>query len=158
MQLPNIVQRGRVIYSGVAKNDRLKDHLVDEENRGELDNLDGEIVLLRAMLKILVEKYGERVVDDELLDILEFGTDFDTIDKQTRALVNLVDKISTSIKRKYEVLQIAGSTITRERVREYVNSIQLALGQSLRNECPHCKKLHNQRDTAIEAIRRVGEL
>tara|TARA_R110000824_G_scaffold82277_7_gene206297 strand:- start:1332 stop:2048 length:717 start_codon:yes stop_codon:yes gene_type:complete len=158
MNLPNIVQRGRVIYSGVAKNDRLKEHLVDEENRGELDNLDGEIVLLRAMLKILVEKYGERVVDDELLDILEFGTDFDTIDKQTRALVNLVDKISTSIKRKYEVLQIAGSTITRERVREYVNSIQLALGQSLRNECPHCKKLHNQRDTAIEAIRRVGEL
>jgi len=158
LDLPNVVQRGRVIYSGIAKNDRLRDHLIHEENRSELDNLDGEIVLLRAMLKILVEKYGEQVVDDELLDILEFGTDFDTMDKQTRALVNLVDKITTSIKRKYEVLQIAGSTLTRERVREYVNNIQLALGQVLRNECPHCHKLHKQRDNAIEAIRRVGEL
>ncbi len=158
MELSNVAQRGRVIYSGIAKNDRLRDHLHNEEKRGELDNLDGEIVLLRAMLKILVEKYGEKTVDDEALDILEFGTDFETIDAQTKALVNLVDKISTSIKRKYEVLQIAGSTITRERVREYVNNIQLALGQVLRNECPHCRKLHNQRDTAIEAIRRVGEL
>ena len=64
------------------------------------------------MLKILVEKYGEKIVDDETLDILEFGTDFETIDAQTKSLVNLVDKITASIKRKYEVLQIAGSTIT----------------------------------------------
>jgi hypothetical protein len=150
--------RGRVIYSGIAKNDRLKEHLVQEEKRSELDNLDGEIVLLRAMLKILVEKYGEKMVDDETLDLFEYGTDFETVDAQTKSLVNLVDKISSSIKRKYEVLQIAGSTITRERVRDYVNQIQLALGQVLRNECTHCKKLHHQRDNAIEAIRRVGEL
>ena len=150
--------RGRVIYSGIAKNDRLKEHLVQEEKRSELDNLDGEIVLLRAMLKILVEKYGEKMVDDETLDLFEYGTDFETVDAQTKSLVNLVDKISSSIKRKYEVLQIAGSTITRERVRDYVNQIQLALGQVLRNECTHCKKLHHQRDNAIDAIRRVGEL
>jgi len=150
--------KGRVIYSNIAQNLRLREHLQSEEKRTELDNLDGEIVLLRAMLKILVEKYGEKVIDDELFDILEVGTDFDAVDQQTRSLVNLVDKISTSIKRKYEVLQIAGSTITRGRVREYVASIQLALGQVLRNECPHCHKKHNQRDQAIEAIRRVGEL
>tara|TARA_B100000029_G_scaffold161347_2_gene157307 strand:- start:87 stop:740 length:654 start_codon:yes stop_codon:yes gene_type:complete len=150
--------KGRVIYSGIAKNSRLKDHLQQEETRTELDNLDGEIVLLRAMLKILVEKYGEKVVDDELFDVLEYGTDFDTVDQQTRSLVNLVDKISSSIKRKYEVLQIAGSTITRARVREYISSIQLSLGQVLRNECPHCHKKHNQRDQAIEAIKRVGDL
>ena len=150
--------RGRVIYSGIAKNASLKEHLQQEEKRGELDNLDGEIVLLRAMLKILVEKYGEKMVDDETFDLLEFGTDFETIDAQTKSLVNLVDKISSSIKRKYEVLQIAGSTLTRDRVRDYVNQIQLALGQVLRNECPNCKKLHHQRDNAIEAIRRVGEL
>jgi len=153
--LPN---KGRVIYSGIAQNARLREHLQQEEKRGELDNLDGEIVLLRAMLKILVEKYGEKMLDDETLDLLEFGTDFATVDAQTKSLVNLVDKISTSIKRKYEVLQIAGSTLTRERVRGYVNEIQLALGQVLRNECPSCKKLHHQRDNAIEAIRRVGEL
>ena len=110
------------------------------------------------MLKILVEKYGEKMVDDEIMDLFEYGTDFETVDAQTKSLVNLVDKISSSIKRKYEVLQIAGSTITRERVRDYVNQIQLALGQVLRNECPYCKKLHHQRDNAIEAIRRAGEL
>ena len=153
--LPN---KGRVIYSGIARNERLRNHLQDEEKRGELDNLEGEIVLLRAMLKILVEKYGEKIVDDETLDILEFGTDFETIDAQTKSLVNLVDKITASIKRKYEVLQIAGSTITRQRVRDYMNQIQLAIGQVLRNECPHCLKLHNQRDQAIDAIKRVGEL
>ena len=48
-------EKGRVIYSGIAKNPRLKEHLQQEEKRGELDNLDGEIVLLRSMLKILVE-------------------------------------------------------------------------------------------------------
>ena len=152
------VERGRVIYSNVATNSRLKEHLHQEEKRTELDNLDGEIVLLRAMLKILVEKYGEKVLDGETLDLLEFGTDFETVDLQTKSLVNLVDKISSSIKRKYEVLQIAGSTITREKVRNYMNQIQLALGQTLRNECPHCHKLHNQRDNAIESIKRVGEL
>ena len=152
------VDKGRVLYSVVTKNSTLREHLVNEEERLELDNLDGEIVLLRALMKILVEKYGQKVVDGETMDIIELGSNFNDVSSQTKELVNLVDKISAGVKRKYEVLQIAGSTVTRERVREYMAQVQLALGQVLRNECSHCHELHNQRELALNSIKRVGEL
>lgn len=153
-----VVTNSRVLYSTITSNNRLREHLVDEEERVDLDNLDGEIVLLRALMKILVEKYGQKVIDGELQDIIELGSNFNDASSQTKDLVALVDKISAAVKRKYEVLQIAGSTVTRERVREYMAQVQLALGQVLRNECQHCHKLHNQRDVALESIQRVGEL
>mgnify|MGYP001426465914 CR=1 FL=1 len=68
--------RGRVIYSNIAQNLRLREHLQSEEKRTELDNLDGEIVLLRAMLKILVEKYGEKVVDLAFFYLLDRKSSF----------------------------------------------------------------------------------
>ena len=152
------VPKGSVLYSHITGNTRLRNHLIEEEKRSELDNLDGEIILLRAMLKILVEKYGEKTVDGETLDIIELGSHFADVSLQTRELTALVDKISAAIKRKYEVMQIAGSTITRDRVREYMTNIQLALGQVLRNECSSCHESHGQRDSALEAIRRVGDI
>lgn len=152
--------KGKILYSEVATNNRLRSHLSQEEDRTELDNIDGEIVLLRAMMKILVEKYGHSVADDtgEIIDIIEFGTSFDEIESQTKAIVNLVDKISAGIKRKYEVMQIAGNTVTRERVREYLSQIQIGLSQVLRNECPKCRHQHNMRDTAVKSIKSVGEI
>jgi hypothetical protein len=70
----------------------------------------------------------------------------------------MVDRLSETIKRKYEVMKIAGEVIPRETVRAYVEQVITILNQTLRNTCPECNHNHNLRDRCLAALDILGSL
>jgi hypothetical protein len=142
-------------YSSIVKYDRLRKALSVEESRENLDNLDGEIILIRAMIRVTAEDFGLALNDDgEVVQSSNPGA----IRGHALEITTLIDRLTSSIKRKYEVLQIAGETIPRERVRSYINQLQLILNQTLRDQCQFCSRTHNLRSMTFDALALLGDI
>lgn len=149
-------------YISLIKHKRLREIYTYEETREQIDSVDEEIILMRSLIKLLSEQFGLGIKDgedeDEDEDEGEELFDFNSVHDQASKLTGLIDKLSTAIKRKYEVLEIAGAVIPRDAVRAYVNQVQLELNRILRNTCRHCGAEDGQRDKALEALAKVGSL
>lgn len=148
-------------YHLVVKHKRLREILEYEDARGQVDNLDSEIVLIRSMIRLLAERFGMVVEESDAgsYDIIEDSLlAFEPLRAQATDMVKLVDALSGTIKRKYEVLQIAQAVVPRETVRAYVSQIQSILNQTLRNRCPNCGFLHNMQERCLTALALLGSL
>lgn len=143
----------------VLRHQRLRELVDTERMRENLDSLDNEIVLLRAMIGLLSEKYGFVIGEDDEGNREEMpAVTFSQFDEQSRAIAKLIDSLSGTIRRKWEVLQLGGAIIPRETVRAYISQIQAILNQTLRNSCPKCGAVHNMRENALAALRLLGGL
>ena len=139
-------------YTEVVKHQRLKELLSEQDTEAFLDNTDGEIKLIRAIIKLLAENLGMSLsTDGEELSVTAMKHD-------AAEIIAMAAQLSIAIKRKYEILQIAGETIPREKVLSWVNQIQLILNNTLRDTCPHCRRDHGMRSRAFEALKMLGDL
>lgn len=153
------------VYSLDVKHKRLKELVESEEARsklGTIDNLDGEIKLLRAMIRITAEAFGQELQvqgegDDASFSVVEVE-DPDVLRSHVSSITHFVDRLSTLIKRKYEILHISGETIPRERVRQYVTSIQIILNNTLRDICSECGHKHGMQSEVLKQLYILGDI
>jgi hypothetical protein len=149
-------------YTIQIKHIRLKQLYEEEElrsNLGQLDDTDDMIMLVRALIRVIAEEFGQALVTGEDgIPRLEQTIDPGVLRGQVGDIVHMIDRLSASIKRKYEILQLAGESIPREKVRAYVTRIQLILNQVLRDSCSECGHVHNMRDNAIKSLFVLGDL
>ena len=153
------------VYAIDVKHKRLKEFVESEEARsklGSIDNLDGEILLLRAMIRVTSEVFGEELRlkgegEDATFSVIE-SQDPDVLRSHTSNTVHYVNQLSTLIKRKYEILHISGETIPRERVRQYVTSIQIILNNILRDTCSECGHKHGMQGEVLKQLYILGDI
>lgn len=149
-------------YSLVVKDTRLQQLLLEEENRENIDNLDNEILLARAMIRYLAEKFGVSLnigteKGDEPIEVNN-PIGLRLITSEIQEIMRLTAFLSSLIRKKYEIMGLAGEVLTREAVRQYVAQIQLLLNNILRNTCPECHFEHNQRDQVMAGLALIGNL
>ena len=147
-------------YHLVVQNERFKD-LIEEEyrNSSAMDNVDGEIILLRAMIKLLAEKFGlQLAINSDGSAEEEQTIAYQVIGSQGKQIVNLIRELSKTIKQKYEVMQMAGDMISKETVYAYMREAQIVLQNTLRNTCKDCGAEHNMRDNAVTALGILGNI
>lgn len=140
-------------YGVVIAHQRLRDLYFDEERRENPDDLDREVLLIRAILMLLAEQFGMEISEDDP-DTFKVTS----ISAHANEVGKMVDRLSETIKRKYEVMKIAGEVIPRETVRAYVEQVITILNQTLRNTCPECNHNHNLRDRCLAALDILGSL
>tara|TARA_Y100000310_G_C20686859_1_gene819564 strand:- start:1 stop:651 length:651 start_codon:yes stop_codon:yes gene_type:complete len=150
----------RFSYEEVLQNPRLVEIYREQEAQADLDNLDKEIVLLRSLVVVVAENFGVELKKDEdsneiLLNIVENPS---VLRGQASQVIGVVRELTSAIKRKYEVLQIAGETIPREKVIQYVTQVRMVLNQTLRDHCPNCHENIHMRENAAEALSLIGDL
>lgn len=151
-------------YREVVKHQRLSELIAEEENFGDLDNLDGEIVLIRAMLKLLAESFGLTLTfTEEGLAQTAEGYEkrseaYISLNSQAKSVIELMNLLSSTLKRKYEILQISNEVISRSVVRHYITQLTLIAQRTLRNSCAKCRHAHNQRDNLIAAWKLIGDI
>tara|TARA_Y100000310_G_scaffold345002_1_gene461100 strand:- start:14640 stop:15287 length:648 start_codon:yes stop_codon:yes gene_type:complete len=161
-EVKEISLRDENVYVLDVRHKRLNELVASENARSELgglDNLDNEIVLLRAMIRMSAEKFGFDLIpdgDDGL--IVGEVEDPSAIRQHIATITHFIDRLSQLIKRKYEILHISGETISRERVRSYVTNIQIILNDELRDSCSECGHKHNMRKKALDKMFVLGDL
>jgi len=151
-------------YREVVKHQRLQELIAEEENLGDLDNLDGEIVLIRAMLKLMAESFGLTLTfTEEGLAQTNEGYEkrseaYISLNSQAKSVIELMNLLSSTLKRKYEILQISNEVIPRPVVRHYITQLTLAAQRTLRNSCSKCKQEHRMRDNLMAAWALIGDI
>ena len=152
-----LAKKNGTAYSIYVQHERLKKILTEEEANAESDNLDGEISLIRGMIRLMAEEFGFEI-DEDMTQERIFGRTA----TQVQQVAKLVDRMAGLIERKYRVAAIAGEMVPREAVRAYIQSLQNVLITVLTNEtrCPKCKAQikHDMYDKAFAAMRLVGSL
>lgn len=151
-------------YREVVKHQRLQELIAEEEDLGDLNNLDGEIVLIRAMLKLASESFGLTMnfTAEGLADTDEGwekrSEAYLAFNPQAKQLIELMNLLSSTLKRKFEILQISNEVIPRPVVRHYITQLTLAAQRTLRNSCARCKHEHNMRDNLMTAWALIGDI
>ena len=145
-------------YKALVKHQRLRELLTEEAANPNIDSLDGEIILLRAFIKLLAEKFGFEQVYHDGKPSFEPIEGFGAFVEQIMPVAKLLERLTDAIERKYTILGIAGAVIPRDTVRAYMNQVQLVLLKTLRNDCPMCHKTHGMKDQAIGALELLGSL
>ena len=140
----------------VIKNDRLKQLFDQEMNSGSIDNMDSNIALISAMIKMTAEGFG-MVYDTDAEGMIETDNP-NVLRSQSLEMAALIRQKSAIIKDKHQVMQIAGETIPRSLVRSYALQMQLAVAKILRDTCPHCHKVHNMRTDVLAELNDLGGL
>ena len=146
-------------YNLVIKHQRLAELFRQEMKVADPDNLDKEITLIRSMIKLLAENFGagDNIDFEAAIEGKLDGT-FTTIRDEAIDIAKLVDNLSSTIRKKHEVLRMAGEMISRDVVRAYMLQIQLVLNNTLRNTCQHCRRTTNARDQCLAALQALGNL
>tara|TARA_Y100000310_G_scaffold39329_1_gene36929 strand:+ start:1968 stop:2681 length:714 start_codon:yes stop_codon:yes gene_type:complete len=145
-------------YSVIIQHERLKELMEYEDARESIDNLDDEIRLTRAMIRLYLEGFGFAAKTNKEGELIVKEKHVSQLGSQAGEIIILVKALKDIIKGKYEILQIAQATIPREVVRAYILRIELILNKTLRDTCPHCKKSHDMRTTVLDAIKLIGNL
>lgn len=143
-------------YGKIIQDSRLKQYFSDVAAAGDLDNLDEEITLLRAFILHELETFGVEYDENEK-GLIEIKSEF-SLGIQRDNISGRITQLSTLIKRKYEVLQISGEVVSRDRVREYISMIELTIDRILDNTCSECRHEHGLRDKTIQALSELGDL
>ncbi len=149
-------------YSLVVQNDRLKQLLEEEETRENIDNLDNEILLSRALIRFLAEKFGVSlnvgIEEGEPALEIDNAVGLRLITTEIQEIMKLTAFLSSLIRKKYEIAGLAGEVLTREAVRIHMTQIQILLNNTLRNTCPNCQEPHNQREQVMAGLALIGSL
>lgn len=153
---PDLVSSTNTKYGSVVSHGRLKEILIQQEAVENVNNIDGEIILVRSMIMLSAENFGLLIKDDED-GTIELSSMPD-LAWQRREIQSSVSLLSTLIKRKYETAQIAGQIISREAIVQYMNRVQLVLDGILKNQCPSCNAEHGLRDKVIDELEKIPAL
>ena len=139
----------------VIKHTRLRQLFEQERNKENIDNIDGEIALISSMIQLTGETFGMKMKEDGTYVEVSSNS---LLAAQAHSLSVLIDRKTVLIKRKWELLQIAGDVFEKGRVRAYVSSIQTVINDILRDECRNCGAKHNMRERVFAAFKLIGSL
>jgi len=145
----------------VIKNERLSEIVKGLKEEGGLENLDSEILLLKGLIYFTAEHVGVKAsVDEDGVVTLETNPSHPPTSFLADAtyISRTIDRLSETIKRKYEILQIAGMVIPRDAVRSYLQQLSTSIDQVLRDTCSECGHEHGMRDKVITALELLGDL
>lgn len=151
-------------YSLQVTNERLKAILQEEEHNSDLDNLDGEIILVRGMIRLLSESFGLKLDITTIKDLSEAATSpsmteaYLSMSDQTRDAMRLINNLAALIKKKYEILSMADAVIPRHVVDSYINQIKVTLMNTMKNTCPSCHAETGQRDAVMIGLSLIGSI
>lgn len=149
-------------YATVVTHRRLRELLIEEYAAPDVDNLDHEIILLKAIIRLLAENFAIKltydkdglVVDEEEEHIQGFYQ----ITEQSVEIRKTINDLSNTIKKKYQVMLLAQETIPRTRVRSYIGQILNILNSTLRNTCESCGHDHQTLNNVQQSLGLIGEI
>lgn len=141
--------------TNVVQNEQLRAILAAEYTNQDIDGLDDEIVLMKALIKMQATRLGVKTYWDED-DKLVIEQDDSNLTDEAKEITRSIVLLSNVIKNKYQVLTISREAIPRDRVQAYVGQILAILNSTLRNTCESCKHEHNMQKTVIESLQLLG--
>jgi hypothetical protein len=127
-------------------------------NKGELDNIDNEIALMRSMIMWSVEQFGKRVLIDKEGEAFIVDVAPQELRKDIADFTGIIQKLTQAIKAKYEIHQIAAEMIPRGQVKAYMAQVVTILNNVLRDTCSQCKHEHGMRTKTIQTLQGLSAL
>lgn len=152
-----LIEHAENSYAAAVKNEKLRALITKEAANEQLDNLDGEIILIRSFIKLICEDFGIGIEEDDEtgnLSVIRFMA----LSSEAKTIAGLVEDLSKLIEKKYRISQMAGENVPRETVRAYINQIQIVLSKVLRNNCAKCGDQHNMLDVTFAGLALVGNI
>jgi len=143
-------------YALYLKHSRLRALFEEEATNENIDNLDNEIVLLRAMLKLMSEEFGVDFLAGE--SETEKLIQFNATASQIKSISQTIKQLGDLIEQKYRLMHIAGEAIPRESVRGYIGQIQNILAAVLNNQCVKCGHKHDAATKVFTSLRQLGTI
>ena len=144
----------------VVENEQLRAILAAEYEAHNIDSLDDEIILLKAMIKMLAATFAIKVIwDGDGLAEVEPGEELEGwrgLTEQSREIGRTITQLANVQKSKYQILQMARETIPRSDVQAYIGQIITIIQNSLRNSCEHCGHEHNMLNNVITSMDIIG--
>lgn len=146
-------------YSLDVTNEHLARIINEEANRQDVDNIDGEIILVRSLIRFLLRYFGLQVelTSDGNLNPTDTEA-YLALNSQTKEAIRLIQQLSSLIRRKYEILATTNSVIPRDVVDAYINNIRIVLMNTLRDSCPRCHEHTGQRTAAFAGLSMIGSI
>ena len=144
----------------VVENEQLRAILAAEYENQSVDSLDDEIILLKAMIKMLASTFAVKVhwdADDAV--VMQGDEDMQGwkgLSEQAKEISRIIMLLANTLKNKYQILQISRETIPREQVRAYINQVIALLQNSLRNTCERCGHEHGSLNNVIAGMDIIG--
>jgi hypothetical protein len=145
-------------YRLYLKHVRLRELYEEQTSEENIDALDNEIMLLRAMLRLMSEQFGVDILSESEEDpgADELIVQFNATSSQVNAIGKNVKILGDLIEQKYRLMHIAGQAMPREAVEAYVNQIRTILAGVLKNQCLNCGTEHGDANRVFTALRQLG--
>ena len=143
----------------VIQNEQLRALVAAEYTAQDVDSLDDEIVLMKAMIKLLAANFGVKVYWDKDEAKLEEQEDMEGwrgLTEQSREISRTIMMLANTIKSKYQVLAVSRESIPRPEVRAYIMQVVSIIQSSLRNTCSECGHESNDLNNVIDSIQMLG--